>query len=259
MNSMSATDDFKGIFQQSEPPSKLNSPSSSSRHSQSDDRSRRSQNASEFKGRFGDASDSLLHQISSSTPPLTRGKSSAMIASVASKRKAGSNIEDDDDDDAAVDEKEVKDNDGQDTVQIGPSSHLNRRHENVVALDSTKLNKRPEGKSIQRNHRQLNRKAPSRPIKGNSHNLIVDAEGGGPNVMRTPTLRSQTPEKPARPRIPQNRATLAEMRKRVNAILEYVGRIQTELSRDAPFADIDSRNLIRNGIHLRASRCLTVR
>jgi len=47
----------------------------------------------------------------------------------------------------------------------------------------------------------------------------------------TPTLRQQeTVVRPARARIPQARSGLNEMRKRVGAILEYVGRLQADMA-----------------------------
>jgi PHD-finger len=57
----------------------------------------------------------------------------------------------------------------------------------------------------------------------------TEADDIGPG---TPTLRKPDdlpPAKPARARVPQARSGLTEMRKRVGAILEYVGRLQADV------------------------------
>jgi len=74
------------------------------------------------------------------------------------------------------------------------------------------------------NNRNNNKRSNgSKRSKSSKPDRIVDSE-----EPPTPTFRREEPSRQARARVPQARSGLNEMRKRVGAILEYVGRLQTE-------------------------------
>jgi len=75
---------------------------------------------------------------------------------------------------------------------------------------------------------------------------VVDSE-----EPPTPTFRrADEPIRPARARVPQARSGLNEMRKRVGAILEYVGRLQAEVTPTETATPAPSMSLLLNSLIL---------
>jgi hypothetical protein len=156
--------------------------------------------------------------------------------------------------------KRVADDDDDDTPSLSRSSK--RRRESNETEDQNDVDSRKSKKSSKRNSNDSDGKDDSssdQQHQGSTTPLLLDVplprSNNGGNSKRsnqskrkppvttskservdseepptTPTFRRPIDDlmKPARARIPQSRSGLNEMRKRVGAILEYVGRLQAD-------------------------------
>jgi hypothetical protein len=122
-----------------------------------------------------------------------------------------------------------RDNDS-DNVDIGKddSSSDHQHQGSTTPLLDTIPTSHPSRNGTKRsNNGNTKRRQPT----GNGKSDRVDSE----EPPTTPTFRRVTEEivRPARARVPQARSGLNEMRKRVGAILEYVGRLQADIAPSA--------------------------
>jgi hypothetical protein len=196
------------------------------------------------------------HKMDDATsPPASRSGESR-------SRRRGKRLAEDDEDDPPrsskrrresneTDSQEIDHHPNQQPLTVPRKPKGTKRTKDIREIDSDAVDLNKDDSSSEHHTPLLD--APPATIRNGKRPLTkrklktdrVDSE-----EPPTPTLRKEHEIRPARARIPQARSGLNEMRKRVGAIMEFVGRLQADITPTGeatpigipPWEIIDSRS-----------------
>jgi hypothetical protein len=156
-------------------------------------------------------------------------------------RRRGKRVADDDDEEMTSrsskrrrESNETEDQDSGTTQKKKFHSATRRRDDSDMLENSGNGNGKDDSSS---DHQHQGSATPLLDIPSNTRNKRINgkrSKSSRPDRIDseeppTPTFRREEVIRPARARVPQARSGLNEMRKRVGAILEYVGRLQADV------------------------------